>query len=261
MVTKKSKPDKEIKVEDDSFENLQLKKRIADLEKQLKDAELKAIAFSTMVDIAEKEFKIPIRKKAQYQTIEVMKNNFSHIGLAKLWNSYVYKTGLLSEQLGRNIHNYRRRFNNHQVDEIRKNHRRMGTRKLYELLQPFILEHQLKIGRDALFNILSANHLLVRKRKRRIQTTNSYHWLRKYPNLIREFVPTAVNQLWVSDITYWKIDTGEHLYISFITDASYFHPSCRLSSSRNNGSDRSLQALRNGSLWLGARAICCTPIQ
>lgn len=47
----------------DSFENLQLKKRVADLEKQLKEAELKAIAFSTMVDIAEKEFDIPIRKK------------------------------------------------------------------------------------------------------------------------------------------------------------------------------------------------------
>jgi hypothetical protein len=46
-----------------SFENLQLQKRIFELEKQLKDAELKAIAYSTMVDIAEKEFKIPIRKK------------------------------------------------------------------------------------------------------------------------------------------------------------------------------------------------------
>lgn len=49
--------------EQESFENLRLKKRIADLEKQLKDAELKAIAFSTMIDIAEKELKIPIRKK------------------------------------------------------------------------------------------------------------------------------------------------------------------------------------------------------
>jgi len=47
----------------DSFEILQLKKRISELENQLKDAEMKAIAFSTMVDIAEKEFKIPIRKK------------------------------------------------------------------------------------------------------------------------------------------------------------------------------------------------------
>ncbi|MBE7508731.1 MAG: DDE-type integrase/transposase/recombinase [Bacteroidia bacterium] len=30
------------------------------------------------------------------------------------------------------------------------------------------------------------------------------------------------NQLWVSDITYWKINSREHLYISFITDA-YSH--------------------------------------
>ena len=57
---KNKKPNEELP---DSFENLQLKKRIAELEAQLKDAEMKAIAFSTMVDIAEKEFNIPIRKK------------------------------------------------------------------------------------------------------------------------------------------------------------------------------------------------------
>jgi len=48
----------------ESFENLQLKKRIEELEKQLKDAEMKAISFSAMIDIAEKEFNIPIRKKS-----------------------------------------------------------------------------------------------------------------------------------------------------------------------------------------------------
>jgi hypothetical protein len=57
------KKKKEQKDTTESFENLQLKKRVEELEKQLKDAELKAIAFSTMVDIAEKEFNIPIRKK------------------------------------------------------------------------------------------------------------------------------------------------------------------------------------------------------
>jgi transposase len=62
-MSKKKKAENPIDTEGESFENLQLKKRIAELEKQLKDAELKAIAFSTMVDIAEKEFKIPIRKK------------------------------------------------------------------------------------------------------------------------------------------------------------------------------------------------------
>lgn len=152
-----------------------------------------------------------------------MKNNFSHIGLAKLcgWfgitrqayyqNNWEGISTTLEEDLIIQ-----------QVKRVRKNHRRIGTRKLYEMLQPFLLEHQIKMGRDALFNMLSANHLLVRKRKRRIQTTNSYHRLRRYSNLIREFVPTAPNQLWVSDITYWKISTGEHLYISFITDA-YSH--------------------------------------
>jgi hypothetical protein len=50
-------------MDQDSFETMQLKNRIAELEKQLKDAEMKAIAYATMVDIAEKEFNIPIKKK------------------------------------------------------------------------------------------------------------------------------------------------------------------------------------------------------
>ena len=108
-----------------------------------------------------------------------------------------------------------------QVQHLRKNHRYMGGRKLYELLQPFMLEHQIKIGRDALFDLLAGNNLLVRKRKRRIHTTQSFHWLRKYPNLVKAFVPTAPGQLWVSDITYWQISSG-YVYLSFITDA-YSH--------------------------------------
>jgi putative transposase len=95
----------------------------------------------------------------------------------------------------------------------------MGTRKLYELLEPFMLEHGIKMGRDALFDLLAANRLLIRKRRRSIQTTQSRHWLKKYPNLIRMLVPTTINKLWVSDITYWKINTQKHLYVTFITDA------------------------------------------
>jgi transposase len=47
----------------EDFETLKLKKRIADLEKQLQTAEMKTIALSTMVDVAEKEFNNPIRRK------------------------------------------------------------------------------------------------------------------------------------------------------------------------------------------------------
>lgn len=57
-----SKQEKKSQTSND-LEMLQLKKLIAELEKQLQTAEMKAIAYSTMLDIAEKEFNIPIRKK------------------------------------------------------------------------------------------------------------------------------------------------------------------------------------------------------
>lgn len=108
-----------------------------------------------------------------------------------------------------------------QVTEIRQTHPAIGGRKLFYLLQCFLLEHQIKMGRDALFDLLAANKLLVRKRKRRISTTQSHHWLKKYPNLIKDWHPSKPNQLWVSDITYIPLTSG-FLYLSLITDA-YSH--------------------------------------
>jgi transposase InsO family protein len=104
------------------------------------------------------------------------------------------------------------------VYEIRSQHRSMGCRKLLGQLQPMLLEHQIKMGRDALFDLLASHNLLVRRKRRRVYTTNSFHWLRKYPNLIQGFEPDEPNQLWVSDITYFKI-REQFSYISFITDA------------------------------------------
>lgn len=108
-----------------------------------------------------------------------------------------------------------------QVLQIRKRHPRLGGRKLLILLEPYLIEHQIKIGRDALFELLASHHLLIKRRKRRVHTTQSFHWLRKYPNLIRDFIPTRPNQLWVSDITYWRLK-DRFIYVSFITDA-YSH--------------------------------------
>lgn len=104
-----------------------------------------------------------------------------------------------------------------EVLRIRKTHKKMGCRKLLVKLEAFMFDHQIKMGRDALFDLLAANQLLIRRRNRRISTTYSSHWLRKYPNLIREFVADGINQLWVSDITYWRFK-DKFLYISFITD-------------------------------------------
>jgi transposase InsO family protein len=107
------------------------------------------------------------------------------------------------------------------VGSIRKDHPAIGGRKLYQLLQPFLLEHQIKMGRDGLFDLLAANNLLIKKKRRRYITTFSKHWMKKWPNLIRQMDVTRTNQLWVSDITYWKV-AKTYLYLSLITDA-YSH--------------------------------------
>ena len=45
------------------FEYLQLKRRISELEKQLQESEMKSIAWQTMIEIAERELNISIKKK------------------------------------------------------------------------------------------------------------------------------------------------------------------------------------------------------
>ncbi len=151
-----------------------------------------------------------------------MKESHGHIGLAKICGWFGI-TRQAYYQHGWRMMDYTIEMELvlKEVAKIRKLHRRMGGRKLYDKLHEFMISHQIKMGRDAFFNLLSASNLLVKKRKRNVYTTNSFHWLRKYPNLIRGLTLARPNQLWVSDITYWKISTF-HVYISLITDA-YSH--------------------------------------
>ncbi len=109
-----------------------------------------------------------------------------------------------------------------EVHAIRAKHKRLGGRKLHGKLEQFMLEHGIKMGRDAFFDLLADHRLLVRRLRTRVVTTRSSHWLRKWPNLIRELVLTGVGQLWVSDITYFRTRKEGVVYISLITDA-YSH--------------------------------------
>lgn len=94
---------------------------------------------------------------------------------------------------------------------------RVGGRKLLHLIQAE-LPKDFNIGRDAFFNLLRQKNMLVRVRQHRTRTTYSDHWLRKYPNLVKDFIPQKSHQMWVSDITY--IDTSEGFaFLSLITDA------------------------------------------
>jgi putative transposase len=95
---------------------------------------------------------------------------------------------------------------------------RLGTRKLHYLLAPLLKEHGIEIGRDYLFNLLDEYKLLIRRRKRKVITTNSRHWMHKYSNLVKELQILRPEQLWVSDITYIRL-TNQWGYLSLITDA------------------------------------------
>ena len=106
-----------------------------------------------------------------------------------------------------------------EVLRYRKVQKRIGTRKLCDEMNSFLLEHHFQIGRDAMFSLLADRGLLVSRRKRRgCITTLSRHRFKKYPNIIRDFIPVAPNQLWVSDITYIHLCDG-FAYLSLITDA------------------------------------------
>jgi len=105
-----------------------------------------------------------------------------------------------------------------EVEQIREKIARIGGRKLFFMLKDKLLAHGIKIGRDKFFSVLRVNDLLIKPRKKRVMTTMSKHYLRKYPNLIKDLIVDAPNHLWVSDITYIKVKDKWH-YVIFITDA------------------------------------------
>jgi len=102
------------------------------------------------------------------------------------------------------------------VRDIRMIMPRLGGRKLY-----FLLKDQLsilKVGRDKLFRILRANHMLIKPKKRYHVTTDSHHRFRKHKNLISTLEIEKPDAVWVSDITY----VGNRInpsYLALITDA------------------------------------------
>ncbi len=104
-----------------------------------------------------------------------------------------------------------------EIKRLRKLMPRIGGRKLYSILKKKFQE-DFMMGRDKFFDWLRANHLLVRRRRVRIFTTNSHHWLHKHPYLLEGFTPTGPNQLWVSDITYIETEEGV-MYLFLLTDA------------------------------------------
>lgn len=85
-----------------------------------------------------------------------------------------------------------------------------------------ITRHLRRLGRcvnhKKVLAIMRAKNLIKRRKRRFVKTTDSDHGLPVFPNLIRRFIPSGVNQLWVADITYIRL-RREFVYLAVILDA------------------------------------------
>ena len=103
-----------------------------------------------------------------------------------------------------------------QVRKVRMQMPRLGTRKLYYMLEQPL--KALSVGRDRLFLILKANHMLVAPARTYRITTNSHHRFHKHKNLIDGLPISRPEQVWVADITYLG-NREKPAYLTLITDA------------------------------------------
>jgi transposase InsO family protein len=74
------------------------------------------------------------------------------------------------------------------------------------------------LGRDGLFDYLRRHRLLIQPKRCYTKTTFNKHWMKKYPNLLKDREITRPEQAFVSEITYVESEEGVH-YLSLVTDA------------------------------------------
>ncbi|WP_442266462.1 IS3 family transposase [Tenacibaculum sp. ZS6-P6] len=194
----------------------QLEKQNNRLKAQAAASEKKAILFDMMIDLAEKEYNIPIKKKLQNRVIDmfVLQKKESISSTCKLlgFSRQVYYQANYRVKKSQSIANKVVEL----VKRVRMEQPRIGTRKLYYLLSEEL--SSLAVGRDRLFDILRANKLLIKRQKSYHITTNSHHRFRKHTNLIENLEINRPEQVWVADITYLG-NRKNPMYLSLITDA------------------------------------------
>lgn len=134
---------------------------------------------------------------------------YESIGISK----QAYSQGLQREEAKEKI---REKVINMVID-YRKKMPQTGTLKLYEYLSPLFKEANIKMGRDALNDLLRVRGMLIKKTKRFHITTDSNHFFRKADNLIKDLDINHSEKALGADITYINTDQG-HAYLALIID-------------------------------------------
>ncbi|WP_144428943.1 IS3 family transposase [Chryseobacterium sp. StRB126] len=193
------------------------KQKIKELEAALLKKEEELKVFNKFIEIAERELKIEIGKKVWFQSIQEIRphTNFPLQDICRLFG--YSKQAYYKRKKQPDSRNHQERIIE-LVLSIRKKMPKIGTRKLYILLKNDFEKESLQVGRDQLFKILRANYLLIPRRHSYFKTTNSRHWMKKYPNIIKEKELECSEKVWVADITYLKTKERNY-YLHLITDA------------------------------------------
>lgn len=107
------------------------------------------------------------------------------------------------------------------VKEQRIDQPRVGTEKLQHMLED---KQGIAIGRDALYNLLRSNGLLVKQHKKHCPKLTDGDGNSIWPDLRKEIGPVeGSNKLWSCDITYLALRQGKrHCYATFVVD-EYSH--------------------------------------
>lgn len=104
------------------------------------------------------------------------------------------------------------------VKELRFRQRYAGVKKLQKMLADPVYGLPVIVGRDRLLSLLRDNNMLSDIHKHFVQTSNSKHSFPIYPNLLKGFQSSSVNQAWVCDITYLRLPEGKFCYLFLVTD-------------------------------------------
>jgi transposase InsO family protein len=88
----------------------------------------------------------------------------------------------------------------------------------YRRITPLIQRAGLVVGEEKVRRILRTDNLLAVRRRKFVVTTDSNHRFRVHPNLAESLELTAINQLWVADITYIRL-RREFVFLAVVLDA------------------------------------------
>ena len=101
------------------------------------------------------------------------------------------------------------------IEDVIRDFPTYGSRRVAKQLRR--LPHEMTVNRKRIRRLMREMGLQQPQKRRKCRTTNSQHGYPRYPNLVQDLEVTFPEQVWVSDITYIRLDS-EFVYLTVILD-------------------------------------------